>query len=125
MSQNYPVYQVIHGTTLPITGAQVEVYVAQQASPGPPYTWLPAPADPNNLAVTQSNANIPGNVYVVGSGNGNGTYANAAAAEAAAIAYAQSLETARDRAAAIRNYSSGDAAAAIALSADSPVFGPG
>lgn len=128
MSQNYPVYEVIHGITLPALGPQVEVYVVQQGTPttptGPPYNWSPTPPDPANLAVTQGNANIPGNVYVVGQGTGNGTYSTTAAAKAAAIAYAQSLETARDQNVVKQKYTGGDASGAITPNADSPVFGP-
>lgn len=112
--QNYPLYEVVTGNTLPALGPVTQVFVVQQGvliSQGNTQ-WTPAPPDPNNNAVTQGNPQIPGNVYVVGTGS-NGTYANAAAAQAAANAYCQSLATTRDQNATKAQYAGGDATRAL------------
>jgi hypothetical protein len=124
MTQNYPLYEVIHGTTLPSLGSTVEVFVVMQGSNGKPTVWSAAPPDPANLATTQSNGNIPGHVYVVGSGAGNGTYSSSAAAKTAALAYCNGLVAARDQTVTVNTYKTGDASGALSLNADSPVLGP-
>lgn len=128
MAQNYPVYVVLTGTTLAALGATITVFIVQGGTPtvgnpGAPviagalntkdYQWSPAAPDPANLAVTQTNTSIPGNVYAVGSGSGNGTYSTAAAAQAAANSYCTSIAASRDQAASLAQYKTGNGANAL------------